>query len=864
MMQQYRRIKNEYADAILFFRLGDFYEMFENDAVEVSGLLDLILTRRNNVPMCGIPYHAAEGYIARLIKAGKKVAICEQTHVPQSGFIRPPGSGGIARREVTEVITPGTVIDENLLEKTANNYLVCLGRFKGFISLSYIDLSTSDFSSTHFPVENSIERLKKELLHLAPREILIQESLLEEDDALKDLLYEREGCIFNRYPDWTFDPETNRLRLQKQFNMANLKGLGLQEDAPEIITAGVILEYITDTAGRILPHLHNLRIYSEQTYVGLDESTQRNLELISNLHDRTKRYSLLEVMDQTRTAMGSRKLKRWILGPLKSVEEIDQRLTRVDFFYRNQILLSKIREQLGRLFDLERLSSRVAMKKAHAKDLLAIRTSFTGILLLTNLLTPYPELEPMIRVVTENLDCIQGLEKLLVDSIMEEPSLLFNEGNLIKPGYNQELDRLRELKRNVRHVLEEYLKNEREKTGIASLKLKYNRILGYFLEATRPNLHLVPPYFIRRQTIVNGERYTTEVLADKEGEINSASEKIIQLEKELFLEIRTKIGDAIRIIQELCRVFSEMDVLQSFAFTATIHGYVRPVIKSTGVLKIEDGRHPVVEANLPAGSFIPNSIHLSKSSGSLVLLTGPNMAGKSTFMRQVALIVLMAQVGSFVPASEARIGIVDSIFCRVGATDNLARGESTFLVEMNETANILRSATPDSLIIMDEVGRGTGTNDGLAIAWAILEFLLDRVKAKTLFATHYHQLTTVKHKKLLNLSMAVMETVEGIIFLKKVRDGPTDNSYGIHAAQLAGIPDEVIQKSKALLEKLNIKDDHAGPLKDIDSNRQPLLFSPLEVLRDELLGLDLTRTTPLEALNRLARWQDGLISEGKS
>lgn len=848
MMRQYRNIKAKHRDAILFFRLGDFYEMFEQDAAEASRLLDLTLTNRNGVPMCGVPYHAAQGYIARLLKAGRKIAICEQTHIPKAG---------LAKREVIEIITPGTIVDENLLEKTANNYLVCIGKAGEDISLSYIDLSTSDFCATHFPLSQRCERLRKEFLNLAPREVLIQESLVEEDDFVKNLLLEREGLVINRYPDWSFEFENNRNMLERQFKVANLKGFGLHERSPEIITAGVILSYLSETARNVLVHVRNLVVYSDQAFMGLDESTMKNLEILQNLNDRSKRYTLLEVLDQTRSASGSRRLKRWLMKPLKDVQQIRRRQELVELFYRNQVLLAKLREHLGRLFDLERLASRVALEKAHAKDLLAVKSSlFTG-MALTQLLAPYAELEAKLAVPRRHEGLIHEIAALLERSILEEPSIQLNEGNLIKPGYDPEVDRFKDLKENARKLLKAYLEEEREKTGIANLKLKYNRIIGYFLEVTKSYGHLVPPHFIRRQTLLGGERFATAALGEMESEINNASEKIVELEREHFLRIRQRVQEQVPMLLELAEVFSELDVLQAFAFSATVHGYSRPQVVEERVIEIEEGRHPVVEANLPGGAFVPNSLRLARDSTLFILLTGPNMAGKSTYLRQNALSVLMAQIGCFVPASSARIGVVDHIFCRVGASDNLARGESTFLVEMSETANILRSATEDSLIIMDEVGRGTGTNDGLSIAWAVSEYLLSRVKAFTLFATHYHRLTALEHAHLANYSMAVLEKAGEITFLKQVQEGPADNSYGIHVAQLAGVPAEVIQKAAEILLQLEQVKAEVGA-KTAPPVRQRFLFSPLEVVQEEILALDIAKTAPLEALNRIARWQKQL------
>ena len=850
MMRQYRNIKSKHRDTILFFRLGDFYEMFEQDAAEASHLLDLTLTKRNGVPMCGIPYHASQGYIYRLLKAGKKIAICEQTHIPKAG---------LATREVVEVVTPGTVVDENLLEAGVNNYLVCLGQSGQMIAIAYIDLSTADFYASHFPHDQRYERFKRELLSLAPRELLVQESLLAEDPQLENLLREHEGLVINRLPDWSYDLQSNRQLLKDQFQVTSLKGFGLEEDSPEILTAGVLLSYLGDTARGVLSHIRNLQVYTDTNFMGLDESTLRNLEISQNLNDRSKRYTLLEVLDQTRTAIGARKLKRWLLKPLKDIDHINRRLDLVAFFYKNQIVLSKIREHLGRMFDLERLSSRVALEKAHAKDLLALKSSLFTAKAVAELLEDHPEVGPQFGKLRDNIGELEELVDLLERAILEEPAIQINEGNLIKPGYDVELDRMRDVKENARKLLRAYLDEERKKTGIPSLKLKYNRIIGYFLEVSKSNLKSVPPYFIRRQTLVGGERFSTEELSDLESEIHNASEQIIELERKHFLAVRASVREHLDRILAVSEVISELDVLQSFAFAATLYAYARPNIVEEEILKIKEGRHPVVEAHLPGGSFVPNDLDLKFGGKTFVLLTGPNMAGKSTYLRQNALIVLMAQMGSFVPASEATIGIVDSIFCRVGATDNLARGESTFLVEMSETANILRSATNRSLIIMDEVGRGTGTKDGLSIAWAVTEYILQQVGAFTLFATHYHELTALKHKRLKNLSMAVLERDREIVFLKQVREGPTDNSYGIHVAQLAGVPVEVVRRAEEMLIDLKENDSRslqskaevpaAGP------PAQPMLFTAEQVVHDEIRSLDISRITPLDALNRIAEWQ---------
>jgi DNA mismatch repair protein MutS len=861
MMAQYRRIKERFADSILFFRLGDFYEMFEKDAREASTLLDLTLTQRAGVPMCGIPYHAAASYISRLLSAGKKVAICEQTTQPGKGLMS---------RDVMEVITPGTVIDDSYLSRNSNNYLLAIGRVGEALSIAYADLSTGEFCATSFPFAEREAMLKMELHRLDPREVITQESLVAEDRITRDLLGEREGLLVNRYPDWSFDLDACRTRLQRQFGVANLKGFGLGDDAPEIVTAGVLLEYLGETAKRALGHVSTLTVYADRSYVELDEATQRNLELLANLQDGSRKHTLLEVLDQTRTSPGARRLRRWLLTPLKDRAAIERRLDAVDALYRDQVLLARLRESLGAVLDLERLTARVAMERAHAKDLLGIASTLKAVLSLSDLLgsersrADSAGLAGLAAPVSAHRAAMEELGTLLQRAISEEPAILLTEGNLIRRGYDGELDRLHDLKENARGVLEGYLDEERAATGIGSLKLRYNRIIGYYFEVTKSNLAHVPKHFIRRQSLVGGERYTTDRLADLESEINDASERIVEIERTLFLQVRAVVKEAVPWLLAVSGAVSELDVLQSLAFAATVHGYVRPRITEGVELSIRDGRHPVVEAHLPGGAFVPNSLDCAGGGRFFVILTGPNMAGKSTFLRQVALITLMAQAGSFVPASSAEIGIVDRVFCRVGATDNLARGESTFLVEMNETAHILRTATERSLLIMDEIGRGTSTRDGLAIAWAVSWHVLSRIRARTLFATHFHEITGLAHEGVANLSMEVRDKDGEIVFLKRVREGPSSNSYGIHVARLAGLPEETLAFAEKMLKDLN---EGAGiPSAPPREHRapaviQPQLFSSKELVLREIAGARVERMTPLEALTAIARWKQELAGE---
>jgi len=806
MLEQYRRIKKQHEDNILFFRLGDFYEMFAKDAVEVSALLNLTLTSRNGLPMCGVPYHAAKTYIARLLKHGKKIAICEQLTAPEKGV-------KVIERDVVEIITPGTTVDEDFLEKGNSNYLGCLAtaiaRNNGMtLSFSYIDISTGEFFSTCF-TKNAAAALRQELERLQLKELLIQESLLNENEEIACAVFDRQSLVLNRWADWLFDQETAKSRLEKQFGLSNLKGFGLEETSAQIISAGALLDYLDTTSKSLLPHIRTIKIYDDNEFMGIDESSQRNLELICNQRDKEKRFSLLEVMDETRCSMGKRLLKRRILQPLRDIELINNRLNIVETLYRDQGRLSKLREILGKTPDLERLCSRLAMDKAHARDLISIKMAVSSFISVTEIFNDNNDLifEEADSIIN-NFSGLAVITELLENSLMEEPSVLLNEGNLIKTGFNSDLDSLRAMKDNSRQILEEYLEEEKLQTGITSLKIRYNRLIGYFFEVTKTNLERVPKHFIRRQGIAGGERYSTDRLAALESEINGASDKIIDLEKKIFLDIRGEVKKELLSLSAAARRLAEIDTAQSLAKASSVRGWTRPVLNESGALEIIEGRHPVVEAHLNRGDYIPNNIILSTEENqiSFAMITGPNMAGKSTYLRSAALIAIMAQAGSFVPAREARIGICDRIYCRVGASDNLALGESTFLVEMNETAFILNTATKKSLVIMDEVGRGTGTNDGLSIAWAVSEELLNRIGARTLFATHFHELSLLSHPRLANRSMEVLDRDDKIIFLRKLKEGPAEQSYGIHVAMLAGISKNVLFRAEEIMKLLNERD----------------------------------------------------------
>ena len=882
MLEQYRRIKKEQEGNILFFRLGDFYEMFAQDAIEVSALLNLTLTSRNGLPMCGVPYHAARNYIARLLKLGKKVAVCEQ--------LTQPGKGQkVVERDVVEVITPGTTVDEDFLDKGSSNYLSCLAASGNVLSFSYIDLSTGEFFTTCFP-SSEAEMLRQELERLSIREMLIQESLLEEEKQIAAAIYDRSGIVLNRWADWLFDPLQAGDRLQKQFGLANLKGFGLDETSAEIISAGALLDYLDTTSKSLLPHIRTLKVYRDSEYLGLDESSQRNLELLCNQRDGDVRFSLLETLDETRCAMGRRLLKRRILHPLRDLRKIRARLDMVEDLYRDQGRLGKLRELLAKTPDLERLCSRLAMDKAHGRDMLAVKNalvSFHSIMELGVSANLKFETEDGQESVAHNrFESLVRVGELLEGGICDDPSILLNEGNLIKDGYSEELDGLRALRDSGRQFLESYLEEERQATGITSLKIRYNRLIGYFLEVTKAHLAKVPKHFIRRQGIVGGERFTTDRLAALESEINGASERVVELERKLFLEIREETKKSLPQLSCAARRLAELDSSQSLAKAASIRGWTRPELNDSGALEIYEGRHPVVEAHISRGEYIPNDILLNTGTDgiSFAMITGPNMAGKSTYLRSAALITIMAQMGSFVPAREARIGLCDRIYCRVGASDNLARGESTFLVEMNETAFILNTATEKSLVIMDEVGRGTGTNDGLSIAWAVSEELLNRIGCRTLFATHFHELSLLSHPRLANRSMEVLDKDGKIVFLRKLKEGPAAESYGIHVARLAGLSELVLEKAEQIMGLLKERDAdlsetfHAGDISRQDSfvnhsknevnesraalvncenntvnrDKKPGTSDKIERLLREI---DPQEITPLEALNLLCQWK---------
>ena len=858
MMVQYQSVKKNYKNEVVFFRLGDFYEMFNDDAVEVSRLLNLTLTHRANQPMCGIPYHAAKVYIARLLRMGKKIVICEQV-----GDI-PKGGKGIAERKVVEIITPGTALESEYLEGNNANYLAALSVYKGRVGFAYIDVTTSSFKATSWPAAKMQENFPKELGRSNPREFLLPLSLKTNQD-IQTVLASNANIAISYYPDWDFSFDVSYKKLTEQFKTVNLKSFGLDENSSEIIPAGFLLDYLSKTTNVQLPHVNSIQVYSDCDYLIMDDSSRRNLEITENMRDGTSQYTLLECVNYTKTAMGCRKIRNWLHFPLTNLKQIENRQNKISAFYKDQSLLDKVRLDFASILDVERLTGRIAMDKAHPKDLQALRFSLEAWVKAKNYLNQYD----FSFISSENS---QKIIDLISNSILDDPSTSLTDGGIIKSGWSEELDHWRSINNNFNQILSEYEQEEKERTGISTLKIKYNNNAGYFIEVSKGKLSSVPSHFIMRRALVNGDRYTTEKLQDLEMELNESSTKILELERDLFVEVRTELHEYLQYLFQIAEEIAETDVISTLAFAALKNNWIRPEISTDNIFEIFEGRHPVVENHMPTGEFIPNDIKISSENDgvpSFALITGPNMAGKSTYLRQNALIALLAQIGSYVPATSAKLGIIDRIFCRVGASDNLAKGESTFLVEMSETANILRAATTKSLVIMDEVGRGTSTEDGLAIARAVSEYLLDRIKCKTLFATHYHELSRMEHPSLIKLCLSISENNGTVVFLRKVMEGVTENSYGIHVAKLAGVPQEVIDRATVILAHIqsvaqdkpvmNIEKEIVS--EKINSLNTPGLFSDEEIIISEILSTDVNNITPIEALQIVSRWKKELSGQ---
>ncbi|MCF7944489.1 MAG: DNA mismatch repair protein MutS [Spirochaetia bacterium] len=860
MMKQYNQIKSKYKDEILFFRLGDFYEMFEEDAEKASTILNVALTSRNGIPMCGIPYHAAKTYIKKLLDADIKIAICEQMEIPEKG---------IAEREVVQVISPGTVVDEDLLQETQNNYIFSLGVFAETISCAWIDISTGEFTISSLVYDESLTYVKKMLFELDPSEIIIQESFYYDNKHVKNVIKGYKSMV-TPYPDWFFSISESFEYLTKLMRTRTLEPFGIKKTDTALFAAGVLVRYIQDNAKFSLKNIHTLKRYQSLDYIQMDESTQKNLEILSSIQNNRK-DTLFYVLNHTKSSAGARLLKKWLVQPHKSRKETEKRLKIVDYLYHNQEKLTDVRNLLHHVRDLERLITRVMVHNAAPKDLFFIKESIRYSLSVyrtmcsdaSNDETGDTVLISIKQEITEEeTDLLRGIADTIEESIYYKPVQEKKEHLLIKPGYNKDLDDLRTFSYDADTIMDEYLSELKETYHIHNLKIKFNKIIGYFIEASKSQIEKIPSDFIRKQTLVNSERYTTEKLIQIESKIEQARKKFIDKEREIFENILEAVSAKNTSILKLSENISRIDCYQSFAYAAIKNGYILPKFSNNSTLYINNGRHPVVEQNLSPGDFVPNSLEIPEDHKRFALITGPNMAGKSTFLRQNALIVLMAYIGSFVPADEAVIGKLDKIFCRVGASDNLAKGESTFLVEMNETAYILNNATEHSLIIMDEVGRGTSTTDGVSLASAVLYYLLE-LRSKTLFSTHYHELTEINDPMLQKLFLDVYEHEGEIQFLNKVKSGSIQSSYGIHVAKLAGLPSRVIHRAEKTLKKLenfnnsksnkNFEQAQMELIFDGDLDQQNQENEYYSSIIQELKDLNLNETSPVQALVFLDR-----------
>ncbi len=872
MMQHYIKTKEEYEDCILFYRLGDFYEMFFEDAETVSRELELTLTGKDcglaeRAPMCGVPFHAADNYINRLVEKGYKVAICEQVEDPKL-------AKGIVKREVIRVVTPGTNLYTQALDETKNNYIMSVAYISNRFGIAFADVTTGAFMVTE------VEKLRNfldELYKFSPAELICNEAFCMSGVDLEELR-NRLHLSVSALDNWYFDDDLCQRTLKDHFHVGTLEGLGLKDYDCATIAAGALLTYLLETQKNSLDHMRKITPYVTDKYMLIDSSTRRNLELTETMREKEKRGSLLWVLDKTKTAMGARMLRSFIEQPLIEEEAINQRLDAVEEINRQEMDREEIREYLGPVYDLERLISRVSYQSANPRDLIAFKTSIGMIPPIRRLLGQFQSEE--LKKVYEDMDELQDLYQVLDKAIVEDPPLAMKEGGIIKDGYDRQIDDYRQAKTKGKTWLAELEAEEKEKTGIKNLKIKYNKVFGYYLEVTNSFKDMVPDYYTRKQTLTNAERYITPRLKELEDMILGAEDKLYALEYDRFAEIRNMIAGEVDRIQKTARAIAKLDAYLSMALVASRNQYVRPKINTKGIIDIKDGRHPVVEKMITNDMFIPNDTYLDNGKNRISVITGPNMAGKSTYMRQTALIVLMAQIGSFVPASKANIGIVDRIFTRVGASDDLASGQSTFMVEMTEVANILRNATAKSLLILDEIGRGTSTFDGLSIAWAVIEHISNPklLGAKTLFATHYHELTELEGKLpgVNNYCIAVKERGDDIVFLRKIVKGGADKSYGIQVAKLAGVPDSVINRAKELVEEL-VSADITSTVKDIASEgkkskaKPPVHYDEVDMeqislfdtvkdddVLEELKSIKIDELRPVDALNVLYRLQNKL------
>ena len=872
MMAQYMETKKQYSDCILFYRLGDFYEMFFDDALTASRELEITLTGKEcgleeRAPMCGVPYHAVDSYLSRLVQKGYKVAIAEQMEDPKL-------AKGLVKREVIRVVTPGTITSAQALDETKNNYLMGIVYLADKMGVSVADITTGDFLVTEVSTDRA---LFDEINKFSPAEVICNDAFSMSGISLEDLK-DRYHFTVSALDSHFFQDDSCRRVLREHFKVGSLEGLGLGDYDCGVIAAGAVLQYLYETQKSTLDHLTTIVPYATGNYMVLDSSTRRNLELLETMREKQKRGSLLWVLDKTRTAMGARLLRTWIEQPLISREDILKRQNAIEELNLNYISREELGEYLNPVYDLERLIGRISYKTANPRDLLAFRNSIAMVPHIKRLLGEFTS--DALKELEQELDPLEDLEDLITRAIVEEPPITVREGGMIRDGYNEEADRLRHAKTEGKTWLAELEARERESTGIKNLKVKYNKVFGYYFEVTNSFKDLVPEYFIRKQTLTNAERYTTDELKNLEDVILGAEDKLFSLEYDLFCGVRDAIAAEVVRIQKIARAIAAVDVFVSLSVVATRSNYVKPQINEKGTIQIKGGRHPVVEKMMRDDMFVANDTILDNSRNRISIITGPNMAGKSTYMRQTALIVLMAQIGRFVPADQANIGICDRIFTRVGASDDLASGQSTFLVEMTEVANILRNATRNSLLILDEIGRGTSTFDGLSIAWAVVEHISNTrlLGAKTLFATHYHELTELEGlmSGVTNYCIAVKEQGDDIVFLRKIVKGGADKSYGIQVAKLAGVPDSVISRAKELVEQL-VDSDLTARTREIAEGNAPAGHKPVpkpddvemsqltlfdtvreDDIIEELKNLELGNMTPIDALNTLYRMQTKL------
>ncbi|NBI07935.1 DNA mismatch repair protein MutS [Senegalia massiliensis] len=860
MMEQYMKIKNKNKDSILFFRLGDFYEMFFDDALIASKELEITLTGREcgqkeKAPMCGVPFHSADGYISKLVDKGYKVAICEQIENPNE-------AKGIVKRDVVRIISRGTVTDTKMLDEKNNNYLSSIFMDQNGVGISYADITTGEFYTTQKVTNNSKEGFKAlidELAKIKPKEIIANKYIFE--NKISDEIEKKIDIVIDKTDDWLFNIEENKKIIKRHFNILNLEGFGISNDNYSIKSVGSLLSYLNETQKNSLSHINNIYKYNIENFMLIDINTRKNLEITETIRDKTKKGSLLWILDKTSTAMGARMLRKWLEEPLLNIDLIQKRLNAIENLYEDIILMDEIKQKLNKVYDIERLIGKIVYGSCNARDLIALKNSIKILPDIKELLINSKS--EFLKQLARDIDLLEDVHALIHEAIVEDPPIQTREGGIIKKNYDEKLDELLNASIEGKNWLNKLEANEKNRTGIKSLKIGFNKVFGYYIEVRKSNIKLVPDNYIRKQTLSNSERYITPELKEMESKILGAEEKSVILEYNIFVEIRDKLKAKIERMQSTAKIIATIDCLNSLSLVSYKNNYIKPKINSEKIINIKKGRHPVVEKVLKNEMFIPNDTFLDNEDNRLNIITGPNMAGKSTYMRQVAIITLMAQIGSFVPAEYADICLVDRIFTRVGASDDLSQGQSTFMVEMNEVANILNNSSKNSLIILDEIGRGTSTYDGLSIAWAVIEYISDKSKigAKTLFSTHYHELTELEGKieGIKNYKITVKEAGEDIIFLRKVVRGEADKSYGIEVANLAGVPSEVTSRAKNILRDLEENDinysnniSSNGDIKENKSESQIDIFKMKENEIIELIkSIDLINLTPLESMNLL-------------